>query len=1301
VSEDRQLSLEAFDQEPSSNSDRGSGLGVNIPEWPSEETGYDIPYKLLEDLRDSQEPGRQADLCSPITRYLASNRYSKHAQDAAEALELTLENTSPPVDCPELLLLVHHPHVDLGILLEHLLEIYPVDAPELPDGVTIEVKDEMGIVNRFRVYQLMSFLPPDKDIYSQLSKANWELGDDVPYPGWDEEADGSPREWVSRYARRIVELYFEYPSHVPDDLASKAVKDHWTVTVPVVIRNSGDAVGTSLFEQVLDKVKQKPGIRKLRNQTLVDYIIGAYFLTDSTGRSELAELAKAAIDSDYGISDGDSLRKQLATDLLEDGSRPRDTGDLLSRLATGNPDACRIGDQLEWLTSILSVFKHEERSLDSDLRHRAIPHVEVIETVADSSPETVIREGDIDEVVQLARHSNGKFQDSFFHILSAIGRSEPSCLMSHMELLISDLSGIRSATQLERYGELFQALDVYPPPVPLVALRSSTDTNIRSEAASICSKLRQDFRSRDPSIAPEEFSGTLSDLAGQCSIKYQTGPGFWEELDLSEVDRHLLSIVSQAYQEDESTRFVLPYHDPEAVRLALIAISTLLLSDEDPPTAAVYSPGTSGRWGTKKDLRSAYGKFAIDDGSDPSVSVTPFSKLVPTAHVTDSGDIEPDNVSISDGDDPLSLVLARSVEDILMVDPDIVLYNFIPSIDAVEGEAIKGSRSGDSPVLQSDRVVDLMMDPDEDVPELPDHASIEMYGLFTQHEFEDKHLDTGPPLADKGTVVPSIGKRSDETIPRESGDRERMAKRATSSPPAIRVHNVETGNDAISGLRTLYEQTSSLDPSRRDEREVYYKLTRLKRDLERLPVPAGVHDEWVQVQRTEGVFGVPARLVERQGAIEDLSEDYPLLEEAIYRAQKAVETIRESLREDNPLFRALLKVLDDAATQEDQVAVLCPKKTYKDMIDQYLREETETAAVDYTDFVQLGDHDSVRDLDDEVNRIIRFGVAEPQTAIYYAHPSVDQVDVLAYSGTNPELRIKRLLESRRPFFPETVDAGIPDQDIEEASIEVDDAGSGGPPFVDPDESFADALFDAYLRDTDSRSGGSSGHSLKSYRITYENGRTRRVTNGHRLIAKNSQQLVSTGEYVLQRVGNTTAGDTIVHIPVDVRNNLWEEYLRSRYEDNDEVDAILEAVKLWYEAIENALESVEVGDDERITKYRVAYESIAGRVSADRSSGIEWFRSVEEAEDPRDLLFRRELTLGPDARDGVEAVAEEFGSERFQSQWKKVYEFMDSARTTHAKFGSAFWESSVDRARRDELFNYPGVEERTVESVVKI
>jgi len=83
------------------------------------------------------------------------------------------------------------------------------------------------------------------------------------------------------------------------------------------------------------------------------------------------------------------------------------------------------------------------------------------------------------------------------------------------------------------------------------------------------------------------------------------------------------------------------------------------------------------------------------------------------------------------------------------------------------------------------------------------------------------------------------------------------------------------------------------------------------------------------------------------------------------------------------------------------------------------------------------------------------------------------------------------------------------------------------------------------------------------------------------------------------------------------------------------------------------------------------------------------------------LFRRELTLGPDARDGVEAVAEEFGSEKFQSQWKKVYEFMDSARTTHAKFGSKFWESLADRARRDELFNYPGVEERTVESVVKM
>lgn len=128
------------------------------------------------------------------------------------------------MDCPKLLALVNHRLVGLGILLEHLLEIYLIDEPFLPDGFTIEATDDMGVVNQYRSYQLMSFLPPDGWIFRQLVEAERELGNEVPIPGWDEETQGTSREWASRCAERVVKLYSEYPGHVSDGLATEVAK---------------------------------------------------------------------------------------------------------------------------------------------------------------------------------------------------------------------------------------------------------------------------------------------------------------------------------------------------------------------------------------------------------------------------------------------------------------------------------------------------------------------------------------------------------------------------------------------------------------------------------------------------------------------------------------------------------------------------------------------------------------------------------------------------------------------------------------------------------------------------------------------------------------------------------------------------------------------------------------------------------------------------------------------------------------------------------------------------------------------
>jgi len=173
---------------------------------------------------------------------------------------------------------------------------------------------------------------------------------------------------------------------------------------------------------------------------------------------------------------------------------------------------------------------------------------------------------------------------------------------------------------------------------------------------------------------------------------------------------------------------------------------------------------------------------------------------------------------------------------------------------------------------------------------------------------------------------------------------------------------------------------------------------------------------------------------------------------------------------------------------------------------------------------------------------------------------------------------------------------------------------------------------------------------------------------------------------------------MVLVESDDRQNLWEEFLRKDWEDSNETadaeEAFMDAVELWYEAVSAGLAAHSENSDLGEGIWDFARE-IESDVSVATDTVVDWARGVYRADSPSDLVFRSELRIGPRHADGVKAVAEAYGSERMENNWKQVFNRIKAIRATHRQRGSVFWQWLADRACDGNLFNQPGVSRVTV------
>jgi hypothetical protein len=1298
---------------------------------------------------------------------------------------MILEATDPPIDAPSLIGLLDLPWFSRDLLLDHLLnqDQRPLSRIPLELSIDVETIEDLSAKTRMHCYEALARGPGDPNVYSALSRAAGVFDGEIPMPGIDYDPD----HWKRESGRRVVLAYVRGRR---EDISAgdlkRALQSSFVTVLPELAPHISAITDVDLHEMIIDRLDDGRGTSYLSDTQFIDQLVEQLLASDVPDtQSAIREIILTGLQNGIDPADRDTVWERIDRAYRESG----DTllAPITTRLMT--PELAHQVGVDNYIDLITAGFPEQFPEQHNDGRaptplDQVERFLKTLSAALGSGGADMLTSEQMAILARVLAVSEGSCERQAARCLSAATHGHQELLVESggLETVLEATASAQNADELQDYGKVLKVAGVYPPPEQVLAHYGSTNEALDSEAKRLARSLRAPYRSNPPGPRPSSLDGTVTDLADQLTIKYLTDTGIWQPLSLSAPDRELLSRTGQAIQDCEDIQIALPYHDSRAFEVSVLAaVLVILASDNESrstsdsnegrdhrdqlgnaPGVAIFSPGTSARWGTFTDIENCMERIGIGTENRATASATPLIDLVPRGRVDDAGQVEPDTNSTTVAEDPPSLPIVRDLETLSALGPAVALYNFIPeardsrlnAISAVRNESSNGDTPAEERAAETEtentredsRPSVTLLNEDEDGPPLlPRHAAVEIYGLYTARKRDDWHIATGPPDSLPNPVLPGsdalrtehVGAVSDggapatsdtdveetltpedteaedteaqipapETIPPVSGTRASRACAVVSDPPALTVHRVQGDGEMRGALEGLYEAVSGIDGRDPATRTPHNRLQRLKRDLERLPVPAAYHDSWVRDQRAEGTFGVPASLAERHNAARDMVDEYPVVARHISDAVQAIAAAREAIEDENPLFEGLLRILDDAHEAEEHVGILCPKKTHKDILYSYLADQSSIELSELDRLITLLDHDSIRHLgrdDIDVDRLVRFGIGERQTAAFYCHPAVDRVDVLAYDGTRPVLRVEQVMAAGFPVFPEQTALSVAEPTVDDEVLPVSDAAPDTvEAFIDDDRSFEESLFVSFLTDSDDNGGadgGSSGSAADHYRIVYESGESQTILDTHPLVVKNRQQLVSEGEYTLQRVAETEAGDTVVVIPTETRNDLWETFLEPHYE-GESVDWVIERIELWYEAISTAMETVE--PEGRESTGGAIYGEIGDNVPEGRAAVRRWVYSVEEAEEPRELLFRRELTIGPDNTEAVEAVAEEYGDARFRENAEEVFDTMESVRHEHANRGHDFWGDVATKACDGELFNRPGVTEKTVASLSRV
>jgi hypothetical protein len=1179
------------------------------------------------------------------------------AWTARKCITHILEDTTPPIDHPELVTILDNEYLETPLVIKHLLEIYPTDATVLESSIDLDFLESDGLTHseRMEAYRGLSRLPPNPDIYDELRSAT-KIFDGVVKLDKTYPVGG----FFQAYSMRCLKAFFEHPHQAPEKCAKQSITDHPWSALRITAANAKQAAESGLLDHLSNTLDGRSVPDGFHNGRIIDLLCEGYIETESSGgKQDLAKVLEASLQA--GIQP--IQRETVISSLIG--------------LMKGGVDTNRCG--------------------------------RVLATVLDVSDERPINKALIDDI----------------------------------EPIVRQLEHVSSAQDIEDIGHLLKSLSVYPPPPQLKSLYGSTDEEIDSEAKQLVSELRRQFKQRQPILEPGKVEG-FRRLSDEYSLVRRTGAITWEAPTLAPHESSIVKTVAQIAVEsaeatpeqnqallnflekgseasperpegeNNSLQFVVPSYDTEWFDFAVLGAVLAQIVNPD-LRIGLHTPATNG-WGTKKDVKEALQQYGVASSDNPT-EIVPLLDLVPTARMAgDEVKVETTGTTVSD--DPPFVTLTRDIEPLAETPADVILYNFLPGIDAMNAAQLWRWRGGYtdglaeteastdeySDIAAQASLANLVQLEDVDIEDVEsehsgDPVHIEMYSIFTSHHAADRRQHVGPPtdLPSPNLVVEDAGQDGVPTNQEVSTTDERRpdVTGLTRGLSQVDLHSVHTDDEIGELLKKIDDYSKKLnDPDRKRA------LRGFRYTIGSLPVPVELHDTWVQNQIDEGNKWVPRRIHSRRKGIQALTDDATFDAELIDEAVITIDTLLDRIAESNPLSAELMTVLDDAASRGKKVGILCAKKTYKDMLDVYLKEQATDWVME--DDLRLLDEDTVRELSPgEVDWLITFDPLPPQTAIYYHHLAIEKMIVLGHHDGTLEPRVHGVEHKRRPFLPNGVKQSLPEMEVTShgRTLERDEI----------DESLTDNLYQTYLsvaaqsRSDDGRQSGASG-TMARYRVEFEEAESSTVLDSHPVIVQSEDHLVSAGEYVLRSLSRINSGDVVVRLESGARKRLWEEFLRKDWEDSEESvqaeEAFMDAVDLWYEAVCEGLDAHSPTDDLGDGILGFAGE-IEPNVSVTSEAVADWARSVYRADSPSDLVFQSDLRIGPRNPDGVEAVAEAYGSERMANNWNQVFTRMKAIRATHRQRGRVFWEWLAERACDGEVFDVPGVSTASVTRCIEI
>ncbi|SEH15014.1 hypothetical protein SAMN04487967_1878 [Natronorubrum sediminis] len=1312
-----QRSISDFDGEPSSSRAQ--------TDPPIEETSPagDDPGELLDWLKkdETPSPASATDQLPVLIVQAQSTGYD--ALTATQCIKQILKDASPPVDCPQLVYLLDNDRVDTGLVLAHLSAIFPKDDFTLTESIDFESLEELSYNNRMEAYRVVSRLPPSADAYSQLKQVTELFGGVVEIGSKPYSVGG----YFKGYATRSLNTAVEHPESVSHQLVTEILHDHPWRSLRLLAAKSSDCINTEIVEELTDELDEKYTPLNFYSGRIIEFLCRTYIgVEDSNSQRKLGELIQAALDAGIYPNQWNEFVPSFIEEVRTGQGNNQDAGELLAAVFS----AIQPSD----LAEVRDIYP--EKIIREELSEEPKLWVPVLRVAASSWPELIV--DSIDRLVSVVRDCPSQYRTPICEAIASAGEAYPSDTLPAIEPLIRDLERVDTAREIEDVGKILQSLEVYPPPPKLFELYGSTDSRIDSKAKEVVSSLRRQFRQSDPDLVPGEVSG-LEEFSQDYSLVKQSGPVTWSTPQLGPAEIALVNKTAkialaasqsdsagdevldalQNILEDEvdiegvdpSVQFLAPSHDSGWVELTILgtAIAQVIRPSI---RVALHTPATGG-WGTKKDIREALSQYGIVHSENSCAEVTPILDLIPTARVTDGGiHVETSGTTVQEH--PPYLTLVRDIESLTDASADVVLYNWLSGIDAVDaaqiqtwrgtivdgtpqpytperGRADEGATDETRGIADSASLRHLTQIDDQDLSSLTESHSeqpvhIEVHGVFAEQYGADRRQHVGPP-----TDLPhSVLLQTDEDASKGSqmSPRESASESLTEGPSPIHVYSVESNSEIGELLGRLDEFSEKIG-----DRTAAGAVRRLRYTLSSLPVPVDLHDHWVQNQLDQGNRWVPRRLHSRRNEIEKLIDEAVIDAEVLDMALTTVDTLFDRLDERNPLGEQLLDVLDEAASREKSVGVLCTKKTYKEMLDIFLRERASDWVLE--DDLLLLDEETVREVEPgRVDMLVTFDAFPPQTSIYYHHPAIPKTIVLGHDDDTLNSRVHGVDQKRRPYLPPQTGADLPQIDVTTHGSTLEET---------TERTLTDSLYKTYLsvasqsRENNNSGGTGLSGAIYRYRLEFEETSPVTLSDAHPVIVRSEEHLVTAGEYSLRSLSRISAGDEIVLINDDVQADLWEEFLREDWEDDAAVDtdaAFMDAVQLWYDAVLCGLEEHSPTDEPSDGVSGFASE-IEQDVSVNADAVRDWARGVLEADSPSDLVFRSGLRIGPRHSDGVQVIASEYGSERMAENWDQVFTRIKTIRATHRQRGSVFWEWLVDQACSGDLFDEPGVSREIV------